>query len=234
MSSNQRKIAWTVRSFIDYRDKTHSIPAEPHEIRVVCGLLKKVKISSVEFLKITEQLLDYTKSGEEFQFNYEPELLFEKIRAFLPENNFETISVQDQIVGGFFVGTIQGFAEGKYSKKRVALSLMIHGTPGVSKSNVKVEICAQDPAMTPTLISEIMDGTRWKGNEKNRDDIIKIVKYAQQKGGIITEEGVIADLGMNLKHVKKAFKSIAKNSLARLSDTHSGGKQWIFVGLCST
>ncbi|NHI94702.1 MAG: hypothetical protein EAX96_19585 [Candidatus Lokiarchaeota archaeon] len=226
------KIHSTV-TYLDALDKTHSIVVDPYEIRHVCGLLQPLSISISEFRKITEQLLDFEKIGEELQYDYEAEMLYEKVKAFLPDNNFEMIWSQPQRIKDVFVGTIQGFAQGKFSKKKVALDLRIYGKVNEEQCSISVTICAQDKDMVPALISEMMEGFQWKGNAKDRSEVAVIVQLANNKNGIITKDQIIAELGWDLKKVNKTLEIIEKNSLARKITSASEGDKWIFIGLCN-
>jgi DNA-directed RNA polymerase subunit RPC12/RpoP len=60
-------------------------------------------------------------------------------------------------VGGEFIGTIRGYAEGKYTQKKIAVVILINGPENGRHSCVKVEALGEDVAMLPTTIDELAD-----------------------------------------------------------------------------
>ncbi len=145
-------------SFVDMFNNLHTIEVKPHEISMVCGLFKPIKISNEEFSKITSGLLDFTKAGDEFKLPYNPMLIFSKLSVLLPENNFEIINEDKREIGETFFGIIRGFAEGKFSKKKIGVEITISGDKFADESMCKIEAFSEDQFVLPPLISELNEG----------------------------------------------------------------------------
>lgn len=149
----QGKVVATV-SFIDFRDQLHTVQVEPYLIRSVCDLLKPSKKTSAEFDLILKSL---TLTQQEQTLDWNPQVLFTKAEKILPAKNFHIIDSEETIVGGQFIGTIRGFAKGKYTGKKVAVIFLITGPENGRHSVVKVEALGEDIAMLPTTIDELAD-----------------------------------------------------------------------------
>ncbi|MCK4280273.1 MAG: hypothetical protein KAW94_06825, partial [Candidatus Thorarchaeota archaeon] len=149
----QGKVVATV-SFIDFRDQLHTVQVEPYLIRSVCDLLKPSKKTSEEFDLILKSL---TITQQEQTLDWNPQVLFTKAEKILPAKNFHIIDSEETIVGGQFIGTIRGFAQGKYTGKKVAVIFLITGPENGRHSVVKVEALGEDIAMLPTTIDELAD-----------------------------------------------------------------------------
>jgi len=143
-----------VINFIDEEDRIKAINVEPHDIRIICGLLRPKEVSSEDFDKLTIDLLTFKKVGQDLTIYYKPEQLYQKLFVLLKKKNFAIIDSEQQNSSGKFLGVIKGFAEGTFSKNAVGLKLTITGTEGEQFSTLKVEVFAEDKDMTPSIISE--------------------------------------------------------------------------------
>ncbi|MFX1329328.1 MAG: hypothetical protein ACFE91_14460 [Promethearchaeota archaeon] len=143
-----------VVNFINEVDKIVTIKAKPHDIRLICGLLKPKTISNEEFEDITEDLLTFKRVGEEFTFPFKADQLYQKLIFVLKSKNFAVINTEKQDLKDEFIGTIKGFAEGSFSKNSVGLKLTINGYKDEQKSTLKVDIFSEDEDMSPHIISE--------------------------------------------------------------------------------
>ncbi|TXT55965.1 MAG: hypothetical protein BAJATHORv1_30349 [Candidatus Thorarchaeota archaeon] len=149
----QGKIVATV-SYIDFRDHLHTLQVEPYLIRSVCDLLKPSEATTQEFDLI---LQDLTCTSQEQTLDWNAQVLFTKAEKLLPTKNFHVVDMEEKIVGGQFIGTIRGFAKGKYTGKQVAVVFMIMGPENGRHATVKVEALGEDIAMLPTTIDELAD-----------------------------------------------------------------------------
>jgi DNA-directed RNA polymerase subunit RPC12/RpoP len=149
----QGKVVATV-SYIDFRDQLHTLQVEPYLIRSVCDLLKPNKATSEQFDLILSGL---TKADQEQTLEWNAKVLFTKAEKLLPAKNFHVIDTDEKIVGGEFIGTIRGFAEGKYTGKKVAIVFLITGPQNGRHATVKVEALGDDIAMLPTTIDELAE-----------------------------------------------------------------------------
>jgi len=143
-----------VINFIDEEDRIKTINVEPHDIRIICGLLRPKKVTSEDFEKLTNDLLTFKTVGQDLTIYYKPEQLYQKLFVLLKTKNFAIIDSDQQDSSGKFLGFIKGFAEGSFNKKGVGLKLTITGTEGEQFSTLKVEVFAEDKDMTPSIISE--------------------------------------------------------------------------------
>ncbi len=149
----QGKVVATV-SYIDFRDQLHTLQVEPYLIRSVCDLLKPTKATSQQFDLILGNL---TKAGEEQILEWNPRILFTKAEKLLPVKNFHIIDTDEKVLSGHFIGTIRGFAEGKYTGKKVAVIFLISGPENGRTATVKMEALGEDIAMLPTTIDELSE-----------------------------------------------------------------------------
>jgi len=142
-------------SFVDIFNHLHMVEVQPHDISMVCGLFRPIKISNEDFSKITSGILDFAKAGDEFNISYNPKLIFTKLKILLPDNNFEIINEEKKEIGDIFFGIIRGFAEGKFSKKKIGVEITISGNKDEDESICKIEAFSEDQFVLPPLISEL-------------------------------------------------------------------------------
>ncbi|TFG31777.1 hypothetical protein EU527_11640 [Candidatus Thorarchaeota archaeon] len=149
----QGKIVATV-SYIDFLDQLHTLSVEPYLIRSVCDLLHPSKKTSADFDLI---LHDLEKTQQEQTLDWNAQVLFTKAEKILPLKNFHVVDTEEHIVAGEFIGTIRGYAEGKYTKNKVAVIIIVCGPENGRHSTVKVEALGEDVSMLPTTIDELAD-----------------------------------------------------------------------------
>jgi len=149
----QGKIVATV-SYIDFLDQLHTISVEPYLIRSVCDLLQPLMKTSKDFDLILTSL---EKTQQEQSLDWNAQVLFTKAEKILPTKNFHVIDTEEHILAGEFIGTIRGYAEGKYTKNKVAVVIMITGPENGRHSIIKVEALGEDISMLPTTIDELAD-----------------------------------------------------------------------------
>ncbi|MHA2425609.1 MAG: hypothetical protein ACXAEF_12530 [Candidatus Thorarchaeota archaeon] len=149
----QGKIVATV-SYIDFRDQLHTLQVEPYLIRSVCDLLQPTKATAKEFDLLLGGL---TKTDQDQTLDWNAKVLFTKAEKLLPAKNFHIIDTDERIVGDQFIGTIRGYAVGKFTKKKVAVIFLISGAENGRHSAVKVEALGDDIAMLPTTIDELAE-----------------------------------------------------------------------------
>jgi len=149
----QGKVVATV-SYIDFLDQLHTVSVEPYLIRSVCDLLQPSKKTSEAFNLV---LIGLEKTQQEQTLDWNAQVLFTKAEKILPAKNFHIVDSEEHIVSGEFIGTIRGYAEGKYTQKKVAVVILITGPENGRHSCVKVEALGEDVAMLPTTIDELAD-----------------------------------------------------------------------------
>ncbi len=145
----------TTVSYIDHHDEPHTLQVEPYMIRSVCDLLEPLESTMQQFELI---LGDLEHTSEEHVLPWNPEVLFSKVKAFLPSRNFHIVGASGDTIGEVFTGTIRGLAEGKYTGKKVAVRILISGPAEGNEVRVVVEGLGEDIAMLPTTIDEIARG----------------------------------------------------------------------------
>jgi hypothetical protein len=150
-------IKGTIHSFINFiteEDQIETINVEPHEIRMICGLLKPKIVSNEEFENLTKDLLTFKRNDEEFTIPCRADELYQKLLVLLKNKNFALIDADKQETEGKFIGTVKGFAEGSFNNRSVGLKLTLTGNQNEEESVLKVNIFAEDEDMTPSIISE--------------------------------------------------------------------------------
>jgi DNA-directed RNA polymerase subunit RPC12/RpoP len=141
-------------SYIDFLDQLHTVGVEPYLIRSVCDLLQPSKKTSEAFDLV---LTGLEKTQQEQTLDWNAQVLFTKAEKILPAKNFHIVDSEEHILGGEFIGTIRGYAEGKYTQKKIAVIILITGPENGRHSCVKVEALGEDVAMLPTTIDELAD-----------------------------------------------------------------------------
>ncbi|MHA2134161.1 MAG: BMP family lipoprotein [Candidatus Thorarchaeota archaeon] len=142
-------------SYIDHHNELETVEVEPFLIRSVCDLLEPLESTMEDF----ELMLgDMSASREERVVEWNPEVLFMKVEKLLPNRNFHILEAERTTEDGLFRGTIRGLAEGKYTRKKVAVRIVITGPQDAEASKVVVEGLGEDAAMLPTTIEEITSG----------------------------------------------------------------------------
>jgi DNA-directed RNA polymerase subunit RPC12/RpoP/transcription elongation factor Elf1 len=149
----QGKIVATV-SYIDFLDQLHTTSVEPYLIRSVCDLLKPSKKTSAEFNLLLSSL---EKTQQEQTLDWNAKVLFTKAEKILPMKNFHVVDVDERMIAGEFIGTIRGYAEGKYTKRKVAVIIMMSGPENGRHAVINVEALGEDVSMLPTTIDELAD-----------------------------------------------------------------------------
>ncbi len=169
------KIIATV-TFIDYRDKVHTLHARPYMIKSVCDLLTPLESSPIQFDAILEVLKG---TSEEYTLQWNPQVLFKKSEKLLPSKNFHIVDTSESVIDDNYVGKLRGIAEGKYTHQKVAVVVSITGSKDGQTSSVKVESLGDDMAMLPTTIEELGESfDSWIcltcGGALDEEEVIKI------------------------------------------------------------
>ncbi|MHA1614416.1 MAG: hypothetical protein ACTSYJ_06185 [Candidatus Thorarchaeota archaeon] len=142
-------------SYVDHENNLQMKSAEPYIIRSVCDLLKPLEKTPEAFEKL---IIDMDSTSEKVSLGWNPEIIFTKAQKLLPIKNFHIIDSDQRTIGGHFTGTIRGFAEGKYTGKKVAVQALISGPIDGNQADVVIEGMGEDIAMLPTTIEEISAG----------------------------------------------------------------------------
>jgi len=147
-------------SYMDHQNKAHTIQVEPYTIRSVCDLLKPLGVSLEQFDISLEQM---ECTSEKHELDQSPESVYSRAKSLLPMKNFKIIDASSKAIGGEFTGTIRGFAEGKYTGKKMAVQILISGPTDEEHTKIVIEGLGEDMAMLPTTIREISTGMdAWK------------------------------------------------------------------------
>ncbi|NHJ25554.1 MAG: hypothetical protein EAX89_13305 [Candidatus Lokiarchaeota archaeon] len=150
----------SVINFINEEDQIETINVKPHEIRMICGLLKPKTVSLDEFENLTKDVLNFKKVGEEFIIPSNANQLYQKLYILLKNKNFAIIDTEKEEIMGKISGTIKGFAEGSYTNNSVGLTLTVKGNINEQKSTIRVDIFAEDTDMSPSIINEFENAVK--------------------------------------------------------------------------
>jgi hypothetical protein len=161
-------------SYVDYLNKLHEIETEPFPISVICGLLKPQPIENKEFEPLIKEWVNTDGYRELKGMNAKS--VFERTRDALSRCNFYILDSHEVPVEGKFVGVIKGFAQGKYSKKRVGVVLEIQGDVSGGGASVSVMTWAEEEGMLAPTMQELLTE-------------IKIMEEKQDKTQRTLEEG---------------------------------------------
>jgi DNA-directed RNA polymerase subunit RPC12/RpoP len=146
-------------SFIDFKDNVHTLHVEPYIIKSVCDMLQPLEATPKELEKVFS---DFDCSDQEFDLQWNAGVTFNKIRRLLPSKNFYIVNQEVQEMGTSYVGKISGFAEGKYSGKRIAAIITVRGESNGRSCTINIEILGDDLTMLPTTIVELSSSiTAW-------------------------------------------------------------------------
>jgi uncharacterized delta-60 repeat protein len=198
-----------VVSYVDFRNKLQMVEVEPHEIAMVCGLLKPFVVDEKEF---EESIKDWVKTDGNVEVRgMNAQDVFKRASDLLRENNFYVVA--SQVVPGerVFAGVMKGYAQGKYSGKRVGVTLEIRGDIHGEDSSIKVITSTEDKAMLAPAIHEVLTGLRKPRlfgkkayYEKLGGQVLKIAdEMSSEKGSIVS----LADLCLEVKRREGATKT---------------------------
>jgi DNA-directed RNA polymerase subunit RPC12/RpoP len=142
-------------SYVDHENNLQMKSVEPYVIRSVCDLLKPLDKTPEAFEKL---IIGMDSTSEKMNLDWNPQVIFRKAQKLRPIKNFHVIDSDERTIGGHFTGTIRGFAEGKYTGKKVAVQALISGSIEGNQSEVVIEGMGEDIAMLPTTVEEISVG----------------------------------------------------------------------------
>ncbi|NHJ26167.1 MAG: hypothetical protein EAX89_16430 [Candidatus Lokiarchaeota archaeon] len=204
----------TMISFIDEKNEVQAISLNPHEIKLVCGMLEPKIIEEKRFRKMAEDLLDFEKAEGDLKIQYNPRLIFEKLKVLLPLQNFRfVIKPNEQLIENIFIGEFLGFAMGKYSKKEVALRITITGNVTKDESDIKIEGFCQESAMLAPLISEISERIGAKIDRPS--DCTKVLELMKAKKVPWTNiEELITEFNWDPDYAEEILDILSKQNLA--------------------
>jgi len=141
-------------SFIDPTNKLRVVQTPSYVIRSVCDLLRPLKPTE----DLTElQLRDLVSRSQTLQLHWNANVLLEKAATVLPRLNLFVVDRSREVIGSRVIGRVRGFAVGKYTGKRVIVTLDIMGDADGDTCEVKVEVHGDDEAMLPTTAQEISE-----------------------------------------------------------------------------
>ncbi|NHJ13536.1 MAG: hypothetical protein EAX95_07650 [Candidatus Thorarchaeota archaeon] len=169
------KILATV-SFIDFMDNVHTQHVQPYIIKSVCDLLQPLEATP---LSLDAAMKDFTCSDREYELEWNAEVVFKRTEKLLPAKNFYLVDRDEQVIGDEFIGTLRGFAEGKYTKKKVAAVITVKGPRNGRSSFLKIESLGEDISMLPTTIEELGDSIEaWSclfcGSSLQTEEVLKM------------------------------------------------------------
>jgi DNA-binding Lrp family transcriptional regulator len=145
-------------NYVDYLNDLQTLKVEPHEISMVCGLLKPMVIDEKEF---EQAIKDWVKSGGNIEVKgMNAKVVFEKAQDVLTESNFHIVASHEIPVEKEFVGVIKGFAQGKYSKKKIGLVVEIRGDIDGDDTLIRSETASEEEGMIAPTVQEVLDGFR--------------------------------------------------------------------------
>jgi len=146
-------------TYMDSKNQVHTLEAQSYTIRSVCDLLKPLLIST-EHLNQSLAQLESTSHNQILEWN--PIALYKMTKLLLPKKNFHLIDSDERLAGGQFIGKLRGIAVGKYTKKKLAVVVLISGEENASQATLEIEVLGDDLAMLPITIHELVDGlTSW-------------------------------------------------------------------------
>ncbi|MHA1653685.1 MAG: hypothetical protein ACTSVT_06755, partial [Candidatus Thorarchaeota archaeon] len=139
-------------SYVDAKDQPHTVTVRPYTIKSVCDLLRPLERPVDEFEEMLEEM---TSSTQEKTIQWNARVLFERSKTLLKARNFHLVDTDERVVGSQFMGMLRGLAEGKYTKRRVAVVITIRGEVDGPESIVTVRALGDDMSMLPTTIEEL-------------------------------------------------------------------------------
>lgn len=157
-------------------DNVHTQHVQPYVIRSVCDLLQPLQATP---LSLDAAMNDFTSSDSEYELEWNAKVVFKKSEKLLPAKNFYLVDRNEQVVGGEFIGTLRGFAEGKYTTKKMAAVITVKGPKNGRSSIVKIEPLGEDISMLPTTIEELSEGIdSWSclycGSSLQTEEVLKM------------------------------------------------------------
>lgn len=144
-------------SYVDYTGSMHTTSVKTQTIRSVCDMLIPTNIAVEKFLPL---LSGMKNSEDERKVGLNPQVLFKTLENLLPQKNFEIISIEPIPGGTQFIGSIKALAEGKYTKKKVAIEITVMGASDGAFSTVCIKASSDAEDMLAITLHELTDEVR--------------------------------------------------------------------------
>jgi hypothetical protein len=142
-------------TYLDEREQVHTLSTRPFTIRSVCDLLLPQRIAPSDFrLKIKE--LDCGEIVLRID-EWTPEEMFEKSLRIIDDSNFFEVTSKIEYDAGTVYAIISGFAQGKYTRKEVAVQIDITGPKGKKGASCKISVSGEDNAMIMPTIDDLRE-----------------------------------------------------------------------------
>ena len=142
-------------SYVDMKGKPHTLTTRPFVIRSVCDLLLPQRVGAEDFelrLKDLECGEIVIKIDE-----WTPEEMYDKALRIVDESNFFEVSSKIEKSGDNIHAKIDGFAQGKYTGKEVAVEIHISGPAGTKGASCTIRVSGEDQAMILPAIDDLKE-----------------------------------------------------------------------------
>ncbi|MFX1276482.1 MAG: SBBP repeat-containing protein [Promethearchaeota archaeon] len=223
----------TIESLVSFRDiegHIQTINVEPFEIKYVCNLLVPKPISKQEYEQKTAKM---SEKKIVLDCDMSPEEMERELSDILRVNNFYVLDKTPEPLGSE-IRSLEGYAEGKYDKKDVALSVMMQR---VAAQTTKLIVKAMSDREEKVV--DLLKDINLKCDDLKTSNEL-ILEYSQKIEEVLDEiddleEFLMRRLGSLWDRIKDVWKKYKSGEVGKLEFIKLGteviGKKFIKIFL---
>ncbi len=209
----------SVATFRDFKGTMHTITIEPFEITYVCNLLVPKPISESKFEENTAFM---NEKKIEIDCDLEPEIVEKELSKILSTNNFYILDKVPELDSSDF-RQMKGYAEGKYDKQDVALSIRMRG---VAAETTKLVIKAMSER-EEKLMDLLKDINLKCDDLKSSNELI--LEYSKKIENVIDnidnlEEFLMNKLGGSFERIRHVYERYKNGEVGKIEFVKLGAK----------
>ncbi|MBN2229970.1 MAG: hypothetical protein JW779_10330 [Candidatus Thorarchaeota archaeon] len=140
-------------TYMDHKGKVETHTTEKFQIKAVCDLLVPEHLTTEEFQIKTEHLPENTQQLTVDGFDDSE--LTARVKEVLELNNFSVINtLREEKRDGASYSTL-GWSRGKYTKKGVAVKVIVHSEDETQATRIDIHVIGEDPDMLGPVQDEL-------------------------------------------------------------------------------
>ncbi len=146
--------------YMDAKNEPHPLTVAPFTLKSVCDLMEPLEMSEKDFDALVTK---WPKTGETISFKGEDvRALITDVPAIFESKNFQPVVQHVKEDASEIIGEAKGIAIGKYTKRKLALTVQVRGTVTGSRSDGEITCVgyAEDSSMLAACLSEVLDEFR--------------------------------------------------------------------------
>jgi len=184
-------------NYLDSLNELFTIHVKPFVLKSVCDLMEPLVIPEAAF----DEIVSHWGSTQELvTFKGEDSLvLAEDVPVILENKNFHPVSHQVQEEGGILNSITKGIATGKYTKRRLAVTVSITADVKSGDGSITCKGHAEDASMLVACLSELLA-------EFRKPLVRQVRKMLKDRKGVANLEDLRAELQVELPTLADAVR----------------------------